>query len=774
MGTLLKTTSNLMSKIAKTAGFAILGKQVYNFAKSWMEMGSDLEEVQNVVDVTFKTMSERVNEFSKTTQMLVGINETTTKKYMGQFGSMSQAFGFTEEQAYGMSEALVKMAGDAASFNNSSIDVAFTKLKSVYTGETESLKDWGIVMTQSALDQHALAKGLNKTTAQMSEQEKVALRMNFVMEKLADAQGDYSRTSDGYANTMKNIAGIFEAAKTNFGQGFINMTAAMRTSLLSVAQSVQILSEKFLEFTRRFTKGKDVEGLKTSTSSIAEEMANIGTETEETEKKINRFVAGFDKLNKVSSGNSSGNNSTNANLINKLLAEAMDYNMGETQKKTKETNNILDKMAKKYPTLYKSMMGLWDSLKGIAGISWDYIKIFWKEFLKPMSDYAMENIIPGFLDVIAGLINVITGILKANKGLFKWLLENILTPLGKILGAVIATILKLLAGLLQKIAGFIEKHPKLIEAVTTALVILLGVLGAYKIIDTIILAGIALIGMFKSLGGVAATAAVIFPKLAGAISTVSASFMTLAANPITWVIVGIAALITIIVLLITHWDKVKEVAGNCFNFLNEKATAFKEKMQEYPQWMSDIGSLMSVNLMAPLKGFQEFVKTMFEEIKELSKDGTTSIGDYIKAIFKGVLNGIIVTIETTINALIKGLNGLSSLTGLPVSYKADKLSEVNLPRFAGGAYVKGTGDKNGIIARVGDVPSNQGEWILNTGQMRVIMEEAAINTARAISALGGTNGGDTEVNVYLDSDKVSNSIIKKNKRSRLATGTAVI
>ena len=86
---------------------------------------------------------------------------------------MTKAFGFNEQKAYEMSTALTSLAGDVASFYNISQDEAYTKLKSVFTGETETLKDLGVVMTQSALDAYAMANGFGKTTQEMSEAEKV-------------------------------------------------------------------------------------------------------------------------------------------------------------------------------------------------------------------------------------------------------------------------------------------------------------------------------------------------------------------------------------------------------------------------------------------------------------------------------------------------------------------------------------------------------------------------------------------------------------------------
>ncbi|MFR3753578.1 MAG: hypothetical protein ACLTW9_17140 [Enterocloster sp.] len=116
--------------------------------------------------------------------LLSALSETMAKKFTGTSGAMAKAFGFSEQAAYEMSTTLTGLAGDVASFYNISQDEAYTKLKSVFTGETESLKDLGVVMTQSALDAYALANGYSKTTAKMSEMEKVALRYKFVQDQL--------------------------------------------------------------------------------------------------------------------------------------------------------------------------------------------------------------------------------------------------------------------------------------------------------------------------------------------------------------------------------------------------------------------------------------------------------------------------------------------------------------------------------------------------------------------------------------------------------------
>lgn len=139
-------------------------------------------------------MSKQVDTFAQGAAASFGLSETMAKKFTGTFGAMAKAFGFNEKAAYEMSTALTGLAGDVASFYNISQDEAYTKLKSVFTGETESLKDLGVVMTQSALDSYTLANGFGKTTKAMSEGEKVALRYKFVQDQLALASGDFIRT----------------------------------------------------------------------------------------------------------------------------------------------------------------------------------------------------------------------------------------------------------------------------------------------------------------------------------------------------------------------------------------------------------------------------------------------------------------------------------------------------------------------------------------------------------------------------------------------------
>lgn len=183
-----------------------------------VKMGSDYVESLNKVDVAFKNDAKGVESWSKTTLEQYGIAGGTALDMASLFGDMGTSMGFPTDKAAGMSEKLVGLAGDLASFKNIGLDEASTALKSIFTGETESLKNLGIVMTDNNLQNYAISKGIKTKTADMTESEKVQLRYNFVMDKTKNAQGDYVRTADGTANSTRTLTERVKELSADLGQ----------------------------------------------------------------------------------------------------------------------------------------------------------------------------------------------------------------------------------------------------------------------------------------------------------------------------------------------------------------------------------------------------------------------------------------------------------------------------------------------------------------------------------------------------------------------------
>src|SRR5699024_10294670 len=107
---------------------------------------------------------------------------------------------------------------------------AQTALASIWTGETESLKRFGIVMTQTNLEQYAMQQGIRKTMDQMTQAEQVQLRYNYVMEQTALAQGDFVKTQDSWANQSRILDESLTALQGTIGEGLMSaMTPLLET-----------------------------------------------------------------------------------------------------------------------------------------------------------------------------------------------------------------------------------------------------------------------------------------------------------------------------------------------------------------------------------------------------------------------------------------------------------------------------------------------------------------------------------------------------------------
>lgn len=372
-----------LKKIGTTITTAFSVAAITAFGKSCIELGSELAEVQNVVDVTFNKLSGSVNKWSKEAAASYGLSETMAKKYVGTFGSMAEAFGFTEQQAYDMSTTLTGLTGDVASFYNIDQDLAYTKLKSVFSGETETLKDLGIVMTQSALDQYALANGVGKTTAKMTEAEKVTLRYKFVQDQLKNATGDFARTQDSWANQTRILQLRFDSLKATIGQGLINAFNPVLKVINSLIGRVSVLADKFKAFTDQiFGNAGDGSAVSTDLADASNSASDLATNADTTSTALNniadkaekakRSIAGFDRLNVLSSNDTSASATDTPNTaaatssteksLGSALSNAVD---GLAAKWDAKGKKVIDSMKNAFSGVKSAVIGICDSWKRV-------------------------------------------------------------------------------------------------------------------------------------------------------------------------------------------------------------------------------------------------------------------------------------------------------------------------------------------------------------------------------------------------------------------------
>ncbi|RII32852.1 hypothetical protein D2A34_21905 [Clostridium chromiireducens] len=239
-------------------GVEKLGSAMIDVSKNGIELASNLSEVQNVVDTTFEASSNSINEWSQKALNDFGLSELQAKKYNSTLGAMMKSSGITGNSLVTMSEKLTGLSGDLASFYNLSQDDAFEKIRAGISGETEPLKQLGINMSVANLEAYALSKGIKTSYDKMDQASQTALRYSYLMKVSKDAQGDFAKTQEGFANQTRLL-------KTNFEQLSSKIMAKALPALTKVVQ-----------FGNNFIKGLDPDKISSSIDMITGPISKVG------------------------------------------------------------------------------------------------------------------------------------------------------------------------------------------------------------------------------------------------------------------------------------------------------------------------------------------------------------------------------------------------------------------------------------------------------------------------------------------------------------------
>lgn len=499
--------SGMGKKIAAGLSIAAFTK----FTKDCLEVGSNVTEVQNVVDTAFKGLSGSADEWASNAMTNFGLSELSAKKYMGVFGQMSDAMGITGQAALDMAENVTGLTGDVASFYNLGTDEAYTKLKSIWTGETETLKDLGVVMTQTNLDQYALNNGFGKTTAKMTEQEKVMLRYQYVTSALSNASGDFVKTQDSWANQTRILTLRFEQLKASLGKGFIALFTPILRGFNSLLAGLQKVADGFATFTQMLT-GADISssasaitGLGDIASDTADNVSGIGDAASSTAKEIEKSLAGFDQIEKLSEPTDSGSSSSG----DSTSSGGLGIDKGVTSETTNVSSVISDMASKVKKALeplksisFDNLITSLDNLKRAAqplteklfsGLEWAYYNIF-----VPLAKWTVEDLLPAFLDVLAGCLDVLDSALDALKPLWTWAWDNFLEPVAEWTGGVIVDVLKGLASALEGISDWIKNNQGPFDAIVVTIGAFAAAWKAVELLEFITNAG-GVVGILSNL-----------------------------------------------------------------------------------------------------------------------------------------------------------------------------------------------------------------------------------------------------------------------------------
>lgn len=365
-------------------------RKVISIAKEGIELASQLEEVQNVVEVSFGNMTQDVEEFSKKALYSLGMSELTAKKMASTFMAMSNSMGISAKDGRNMALQLTALAADMASFYNVSQDVAQTALNSIFTGETETLKKFGVVLTETNLKAFALSRGITKSYSSMTEAEKVALRYNYVLQATANAQGDFARTSGSWANQTRLLKEQLNILKTALGQILIAVILplvkalnALLSFIISIGRAIGSLFGKKTGMVKTISDANTITG---GLAGKADSVSDGFEKANQSAKKLQRTIAAFDELNVLNpkdQGNSSSTDLSGGGFDLGIPEYDYDAELGKA-------NSFFDKLeqavVKFFNKIKNSPFGKW--LSATIKLIGQTFKNIYETILKPI----IENI----------------------------------------------------------------------------------------------------------------------------------------------------------------------------------------------------------------------------------------------------------------------------------------------------------------------------------------------------------------------------------------------
>lgn len=222
-------------------GTAFAAVKVAGFFKDSVKAASDLNESLSKTRVVFGSSSKDVEKFASDSARSLGISRQAALESTSTFGNLLVALKLGKKPAADMSQSIVALGSDLASFNNVRPEEALEALRAGLVGEVEPLRRFGVNLNDAALREKALALGLTKSTKDVLPPAiKAQAAYALIMEQTKTAQGDFARTSDGLANQQRILSARFTDLKAKIG-------AALLPAVLTVVGAFNTLLDVLLE-----------------------------------------------------------------------------------------------------------------------------------------------------------------------------------------------------------------------------------------------------------------------------------------------------------------------------------------------------------------------------------------------------------------------------------------------------------------------------------------------------------------------------------------------
>ncbi|MDC0801524.1 hypothetical protein POG14_04955 [Clostridium paraputrificum] len=593
-----------------------------------------------------------------------------------------------------------------------------------------------VAMLQSTEAFKRFANG--KSWDQLSFQTQQQIRLMAILEQTSNKFGGevFNNTNSSlqqFVAVLKDVAlnignaflpimNVVMPILTNFAMGLRTVTAYVATFMQTL-------------FGYKPSNKTGVGGATGQVNSLGNAATKTGEKAKKAQKEVNRLLGGFDEINVLSknsssdSGNTGISAPTGGGLLDFSNAEILEPDTSGLETAVNKFKDIFRPVAESFENLKKSLNPFIDNVA-------ENLKWFWDEILVPFGTWSISSLIPAFFNVLAGALDIINPIIDVFQEQGAWLWDRFLQPIASWTGGVIVDVLNGLANVLKSIGNWMKEHKTIVNAMTTVVVSFFaawklvelmgfiqmsgGIAGAFakitkaikactlaKLIDkaeTIYLTSLyakdfivsvakGTVELIKQAGQwtintglkIANTAAQVAMNVATgawnvicgiATATTSAfgaaiSFLT---SPIGLVIIAIGAVIAIGVLLVKHWDEVKEKCGQVWDWIKDKFNQFKEWLggvfatdwSEKFGFLGDILNAYLTNVKNVLDGVKRFFSGIIDFIAGVFTGNWDRAWKGVKNIFKGIWDSFTGIAKAPINMIIGLINGMISAINVAI------------------------------------------------------------------------------------------------------------
>lgn len=690
--TTAKTSSNATLSAFKTLKTGIIALGIGKVIKDSITNGMEAIESDNLFSVSLGKYADEVYSWSNEVATALGLNAVEIRKNTGTIYNMTSSMGLAEKQALTMSKGITMLANDMASFYNLNTDEAFTKLRSGITGETEPLKQLGILVDENTIKQVAYSEGIARNGAELSQQQKVLARYVAILKQTGNAQGDLARTLDSPANMFRRLSAEIKNCTTALGSIFMPI---LQTVLPYIISFVKVINTGINALTS-FLGVKSNNGLASEMGTANENAGGLASNMNNANasaKKLKNTLAGFDEITNLTPNTDDTATGGAGNVSGSLDFDLSEYDAGISGIEDK-TNEIVQKITDTFSAidvnpLLTSLTNVSNALEPLKSDVFNGLKWGYENVLKPVASWTITDLLPTFFNTTSEALGLLNTVIDECKPAFSWLWDKFLLPIATWTGGVIVGVLESIGNMCKFLSENIELVEIAVVGLTTAWLTFKGLGIIASIVQFVKYSGAlagttglgAVISAFQQLGtylsgawaSVVAVAKGGLTALTGGL-TALASALGISVGALLGIIAVVALVAVGIYELVTNWDVVK----NFFlTTVPEWWNSFKQMVltawEGVKTWFAELpynighflGEVLATIVLWGINVGNELVKFFTETIPTKFNEFMTWLGtswQNIKNWFAGIPSYLhtffTVTIPTKFNELINYIKGL--------------------------------------------------------------------------------------------------------------------